>query len=143
MTELQKLERDRKHEFFMEIVETFNSNDKAAIINKLDQIREKKENGDKFSITNAVLIRILSNPDLNKNLFFELIYLTGTEYTYEYSKRYPSGNLSNNRINVLNALFDSTLSIKEIIYVFFNTRLRNDITVDHLMDYACKNVTSV
>ena len=143
MTELQKLDRDRKHEFFMEIVETFNSNDKAAIINKLDQIREKKENGDKFSITNAVLIRILSNPDLNKNLFFELIYLTGTEYTYEYSKRYPSGNLSNNRINVLNALFDSTLSIKEIIYVFFNTRLKNDITVDHLMDYACKHVTSV
>ena len=37
---------------------------------------------------------------------------------------------------MLNALFDSILSIKEIIYVFFNTRLRNEITVDHLMDYA-------
>ena len=136
MTESQKLECKIKREFFIEIVQTFNSNDKAAIINKLDQIREKKENGDKFSITNVVLTKILSNPDLNKNLFFELIYLTGTKYTCAYTKRYPSGILSNNRINVLNALFNSILSIEEIIYVFFNTRLRNEITVDHLMDYA-------
>lgn len=136
MTESQKLECKIKREFFMEIVQTFNSNDKAAIINKLDQIRDKKENGDKLSITNVVLTKILSNPDLNKNLFFELIYLTGTKYTCEYTKRYPSGILSNNRINMLNALFDSILSIEEIIYVFFNTRLRNEITVDHLMDYA-------
>lgn len=136
MTESQKLECKIKREFFMKIVQTFNSNDKAAIINKLDQIREKKENGDKFSITNVVLTKILSNPDLNKNLFFELIYLTGTKYTCEYTKRYPSGILSNNRINVLNALFSSILSIEEIIYVFFNTRLRNEIALDHLMDYA-------
>lgn len=59
MTESQKLECKIKREFFMEIVQTFNSNDKAAIINKLDQIREKKENGDKFSITNVVLTKIL------------------------------------------------------------------------------------
>lgn len=136
MTESQKLECKIKREFFMEIVEIFNSNDKAAIINKLDQIREKKENGDKFSITNVMLTRILSNPDLDKNLFLELIYLTGTEYTYEYTKRYPSGILSNKRINVLNALFGSILSIEEIIYVFFNTRLRNEIALDHLLDYA-------
>lgn len=97
MTESQKLECKIKREFFMEIVQTFNSNDKAAIINKLDQIREKKENGDKFSITNVVLTKILSNPDLNKNLFFELIYLTGTKYTCEYTKRYPSGILSKMR----------------------------------------------
>ena len=42
MTESQKLECKIKREFFMEIVEIFNSNDKVAIINKLDQIRDKK-----------------------------------------------------------------------------------------------------
>lgn len=75
MTESQKLECKIKRDFFMEIVQIFNSNDKAAIINKLDQIRDKKENGDKFSITNVMLTRILSNPDLDKNLFLSLFIL--------------------------------------------------------------------
>ena len=37
MTESQKLECKIKREFFMEIVQTFNSNGKAAIINKLEK----------------------------------------------------------------------------------------------------------
>lgn len=48
MTESQKLECKIKREFFMEIVEIFNSNDKAAIINKLDQIRDKKKTATSF-----------------------------------------------------------------------------------------------
>lgn len=48
MTESQKLECKIKRDFFMEIVQIFNSNDKAAIINKLDQIREKKKTATSF-----------------------------------------------------------------------------------------------
>ena len=43
MTESQKLECKIKREFFMEIVQTFNSNDKAAIINKMC-IRDRLQN---------------------------------------------------------------------------------------------------
>lgn len=98
MTESQKLECKIKREFFMEIVQTFNSNDKAAIINKLDQIREKKENGDKFSITNVVLTKILSNPDLNKNLFSSLFIL-------------PERNILMNIQNNIRAAFSLTTEL--------------------------------
>lgn len=97
MTESQKLECKIKREFFMEIVQTFNSNDKAAIINKLDQIRDKK-NGDKFSITNVMLARILSNPDLNKNLFSSLFIL-------------PERNIPANIQNDIRAAFSLTTEL--------------------------------
>ena len=140
LTDEERNESKQNQELFQKMVLAFELDDVEKTREYIKVLVQKRENNPKIRLTQKVLTQILNAAQGKKELLFELIDSLGTPFRIESLKSYPQSTLNPKWKMCLNYLLALDLRVNEIVEVFLNTVMREDITLNHLVrGYARDN----